>query len=180
MKFINFCQAAYAGFVKYINLLLPAPFLLLLRVFWGYDMFLDGWGKVHHMAGVIEYFGPGEGNLNLPFPAFNAYLTGYTEYICGLLLIAGLASRVAALGVTTMMTVAFLAEKEDNVRFFSVFKTPDQLIDLSEFTKAGPFPLLLVSLVIFVFGPGAFSIDWLLQKFIWSKRMKPGTAVGGK
>jgi putative oxidoreductase len=54
----------------------------------------------------IENFSKFMVELNLPFPVLNAYLAAYTELIGGLLLILGMYTRFAALGIAGTMVVA--------------------------------------------------------------------------
>src|SRR5258708_3232048 len=58
----------------------------------GLIFFQSGWGKLHDLAKVTDYFT----ELGLPAPAFQATLASTTEFVCGSLLLAGLATRFAA------------------------------------------------------------------------------------
>ncbi len=49
-------QRLYAQFVKAANAVQPY-FLLFVRLYWGYQFAVDGWGKLTHLAKVTEYFG---------------------------------------------------------------------------------------------------------------------------
>lgn len=62
----------------------------------------SGWGKLHNLPGVIEYFT----ELGLPAPAFQAVLASSTELVCGSLVLLGLATRLAALPLIATMAVA--------------------------------------------------------------------------
>ena len=35
---------------------LQSPFLLLVRLYWGFQMTQTGWGKLHNLAKVAEFF----------------------------------------------------------------------------------------------------------------------------
>ena len=35
---------------------LQSPFLLAVRLYWGWQLSQSGWGKLHNLAGVTEYF----------------------------------------------------------------------------------------------------------------------------
>lgn len=132
---------------------LQAPLLLALRVFFFWQLFLTGKGKLLNIGRTAEFFG----SLNIPMPLFNAYLAGATECFGGLLLVFGLASRLAAIPVAFTMIVAFLTA--DYEALTSVFSDPDK------FVAAAPFPFLLASLIVLAFGPGALSIDALIKRF---------------
>jgi putative oxidoreductase len=132
---------------------LQAPLLLALRVFFFWQLFLTGKGKLLNIGRTAEFFG----SLNIPMPLFNAYLAGATECFGGLLLVIGLASRLVAIPVAFTMIVAFFTA--DYEALTSVFSDPDK------FVAAAPFPFLLASLIVLAFGPGALSIDALIKRF---------------
>lgn len=85
--------------------------LLVARLTVGVLFVSTGWGKVHNLPKVIEYFG----ELHIPAPAFNATLASFTELGCGALLVLGLASRLAAVPLMVTMTVALLTAKRDEI-----------------------------------------------------------------
>jgi putative oxidoreductase len=58
----------------------------------GLVFFQSGWGKLQNLAQVTDYFT----ELGLPAPAFQATLVSATELACGSLLLAGWATRFAA------------------------------------------------------------------------------------
>ena len=127
--------------------LFKSPFLLLLRIYFFWQLFQTGAGKLAHIDKISDYFA----SLGIPFPALNAYLAGATETFGSLLLMVGLASRLTAIPVTVVMVVAYLtADFEAVANFFS---------DPDKFVKADPFPFLITALVVLVFGPGKFSVD---------------------
>ncbi|MGB0124289.1 MAG: DoxX family protein, partial [Silvibacterium sp.] len=69
--------------------LLQSPFLLAIRLYWGWQFAQTGWGKLHNLAKITGFFA----SLNIPFPAFSAHFVSGLEFVGGLLLIVGLASR---------------------------------------------------------------------------------------
>jgi putative oxidoreductase len=132
--------------------------LLALRLYWGWQFFSDGKGKLLNLQNVVNYFGH---DLHIPFPYFNALLASATECIGGLLLLAGLGSRLVALPLILTMVVAYLTAEIDKVKH--IFSDPDK------FVTADPFLYLLASVIILVFGPGVFSLDWILAKKLGRK-----------
>lgn len=46
-----------------------SPFLLLVRLYWGWQFAQTGWGKLHNLPQITTFFT----SLNLPFPAFTAH-----------------------------------------------------------------------------------------------------------
>ena len=66
----NIIVDLYSRLVGFADLL-RSPFLLAIRVYWGWQFAQSGWGKFHRMPQVIEFFS----GLGIPLPAFNAYVT---------------------------------------------------------------------------------------------------------
>jgi putative oxidoreductase len=132
---------------------LQAPLLLFLRVYFFWQLFLAGKGKLLNIEKTAEFFG----SLNIPMPLVNAYLAGATECFGGLLLVAGFASRLVAIPVAFTMIVAYVTADFEAVA--SIFTDPDK------FVAAAPFPFLFTALLVLAFGPGAISIDALIKRF---------------
>lgn len=132
---------------------LQAPLLLFLRVYFFWQLFLAGKGKLLNIEKTAEFFG----SLNIPMPLVNAYLAGATECFGGLLLVAGIASRLVAIPVAFTMIVAYVTA--DFEALTSIFTDPDK------FVAAAPFPFLFTALLVLAFGPGAVSIDALIKRF---------------
>lgn len=143
-------RSAYGLLIK-TGTLLQSPFLLGVRLYWGWQFFQAGRGKLKNLGQVTEFFT----GLGIPFPAFNAGLAASTECFGGLLLIAGLASRLTAVPLIITMVVAYITADREAVQ--TIFSEPDN------FVTATPFLFLLASFIIFIFGPGAFSLDRLLS-----------------
>ena len=133
-------------------------FLLFVRLYWGWQFMGDGWGKLHNLAKVTEYFG----SLGLPMPGMTALFVSILELVGGFLLALGLGSRLIALLLTCNMTVAYITG--DREALLSIFSDPDK------FFAAAPFTYLLASLIILIFGPGLFAVDTVVER--WFKRKK--------
>src|SRR5579862_3554026 len=88
---------------------LESPLLLAIRLYWGLELALDGWRKLHHLDNVVQYFT----TLNLPMPAQTALFVSLVELIGGLALAIGLFTRLTAFVLFINMTVAFLAAEKD-------------------------------------------------------------------
>ena len=136
---------------------LQSTFLLIVRLFWGYNFFQAGWGKLQDVSRVTPFFE----QLGIPFPELSVYLTGLTESICGLLLLFGLASRLAAIPLIIVMVVAYLTAHIDSVT--NILSDPDNFI------KQDPFTYLLASLLVFIFGPGKISLDYIIGRWFKEK-----------
>jgi putative oxidoreductase len=134
---------------------LQSPLLLAIRLYWGWQFMQTGWGKLHDINKVIGYFT----ELGIPAPALNAYFVSGLEFVGGILLMVGLASRPIALMCVFDMIVAFVTADRDNLKL--IFSEPDK------FQAAAPYQFLFAWLIILIFGPGLFSIDG-----IWERRRK--------
>jgi putative oxidoreductase len=144
----------YDGFVRAVSSL-QSPFLFLfVRLYWGWEFMEDGWGKLHNLAKVTEYFA----SLNLPAPAQTALFVSIIELVGGVLLAVGLFSRLTGLVLTVNMLTAYVTG--DREALLSVFTAPDK------FSAAAPYMYLFASLVILIFGPGKFALDTLLDRLI--------------
>lgn len=153
---INLIRRAYMLLVAFANLL-RSPFLLALRVYFFWQLFQTGEGKLSNIARVIGFFR----SLGIPAPRINAYFVSSLECFGGLLLIIGLASRPIALMVVCSMTVAYITADLEAIT--SIFSDPDK------FAKADPFPFLMAALIVLIFGPGLISLDAFLGRFLGPK-----------
>jgi putative oxidoreductase len=131
---------------------LQSPFLLVVRLYWGWQFAQSGWGKLHHLDKVTDFFT----TLNLPAPGLAAHFVSGLEFVGGILLILGLGSRLIGLVLTVNMIVAYwTADKE---ALFAIFSDP------GKFYVADPYTFLFASLMVLVFGAGIFSLDAVLAK----------------
>jgi putative oxidoreductase len=129
-------------------------FLLLVRLYFFWQLFLTGKGKLSNLGKITEFFT----SLGIPLPALNAFFIGSLECFGSLLIIVGLASRPLSLLIAISMIVAY---------FTADFEAIANIVsDSDKFVKADPFPFLLAALIIYVFGAGKFSLDALLQRRI--------------
>lgn len=131
---------------------LQAPFLLAVRLYWGWGFLQTGWGKLANPDQVAGYFA----SLHIPFPHLNALLAGATEALGGLLLLLGLGARLVPVPLLFVLGVAYATAESDSLR--AIFHDPDK------FTAATPFLFLLACLVVLLFGAGAWSVDSALAR----------------
>lgn len=132
---------------------LRSPLLLAVRLFWGWQFFLTGKGKLMDLAKPTQFFE----SLGIPLPHAQAILAGSVECFGGLLLLMGLATRLISVPLMILLTVAYLTADIDRVR--AIFSDPDKFVTADEFL------FLFAVVIIFVFGPGAFSLDALIGKY---------------
>ena len=86
------------------------------------------------------------------------------ECFGGLLLLIGLASRLISVPLMILLTVAYLTADIDRVR--AIFSDPDKFVTADEFL------FLFAVVIVFVFGPGAFSLDAFIGKISNARRRK--------
>jgi len=137
---------------------LQSPFLLAMRLYWGWQFMQSGWGKLHNLPGVTDFFT----SLGLPAPHFTAIAISNLELFGGALLALGLGSRLIGLVFTGNMFMAYVTA--DRAALLSIFSDP------GKFYNADPFTFLLASLLVLMFGPGFFSVDRILQAIRDSKQ----------
>jgi len=133
---------------------LQSPLLLFMRIVWGGQLIQAGWGKLTHIDKPIEYFT----SLGIPFPAENAWLVGFTETFGGLFLILGLLSRLTSIPLTINFIVAYITTEQDGLKDLLSF-------DTDKFCADTAFPYLATAVVVLIFGPGAFSVDYLIARW---------------
>lgn len=131
---------------------LKSPFLLAVRLYWGWQLVQSGWGKLHHLAQVTEFFS----SLNLPHPGVTAHFVSGLELVGGIALILGIASRLFGLVLTVNMLMAYWIADRDALA--AVFSDP------GKFYNADPYTFLFAAAMSLVFGAGLFSIDALIER----------------
>jgi putative oxidoreductase len=120
----------------------------LTRIVLGLIFVGTGWGKLHDLDKVTEYFG----SLGIPFPGFNATLAATTELVGGTMILLGLLARVASVPLIFTMCVAIATAKWSDLE------------SVGDFFKLDEFIYIVLFLWIAVVGPGPLSIDHVLAK----------------
>lgn len=126
--------------------------LLAIRLFWGYGFLMAGMWKLQNIVTTIIGFE----NMGFPFASFTAHLVAYAEAIGGFCLLVGFASRFVAIFLSIIMVAALTTAHLDV--FLAAWQDPQQFINQAAFQH------LLACLIVFAFGPGKFSVDYLLEK----------------
>lgn len=125
---------------------------LLARLTLGLVFVESGWGKLGNLERVAGFFA----SLGLPAPAFQAHLVAFSEFGFGILVLAGLCTRLAALPLSAIMVVAIVTARSEELSGFW-----GGLSALAGFTE---FLYLLLLVWLIVAGPGALSLDRLFFK----------------
>jgi len=133
---------------------LQSPLLLLMRIVWGIQLMQAGWGKLMNIDQPIKYFT----DLGIPFPVENAWLVAFTETFGGLFLALGLLSRLTCIPLTINFIVAYITTQQEGLKDLLSFNT-------DKFCGDTAFPYLATAVVILIFGPGAYSVDYLLARW---------------
>ena len=107
-----------------------------------------GWGKLHNLDQVINFFT----SLGIPAPQIQAPFVASVEFGCGALVLVGLFTRLAALPLTGVMVVAILTAK------LKTFTGPLDLFGSQE------FDYIVLLMFLFVSGAGPVSFDRLINK----------------
>jgi len=141
---------------------LQSPFLLAVRIYWGYQFALTGWGHLHGLPKLVSYFT----SLNIPLPGLNAPFISALEFFGGILMVLGLFSRPIAFLLACDMLVAFWVG--DHATFVSFFS--DFISGAGKFYLADPYTFLFASLMILIFGAGLFSLDEVLARKLKLKK----------
>lgn len=127
----------------------------------GWIFVLSGWGKLHDLERVIQFFG----ELGIPHPELQAPFAAGTELVCGTLVLIGLFTRLASVPLIVTMTVAILTAQKENVG------SVGDLFGLIEWCYIALLFWLGVA------GPGPLSLDALLVRFATQQRT-PRAEVG--
>jgi putative oxidoreductase len=145
-------KRVHGAYLKFVALAssMQSPFLLVVRLYWGWQFAQSGWGKLHHLDRITEFFT----SLHIPLPGVSAPLIAGLEFVGGVALILGIGSRLFGLLLAMNMLVAYWTA--DREALLSVFSDP------GKFYVADPYTFLFASAMILVFGAGLFSVDRLL------------------
>ncbi|MBL8955005.1 MAG: DoxX family protein [Myxococcaceae bacterium] len=140
---------------------LEAAALFLVRLSAGIVFAMSGWGKLHNLPAIIDFFT----ELGIPYPSLQAPFVSGLELVGGLLLIAGLFARLISLPLIGTMVVAMVTAKASEVEAWH---------DVLGFIE---WHYLAFFAVVALMGPGKLSLDHLLTKKLLEKRA-PVAPVG--
>src|SRR5277367_6360268 len=150
----------YAGTAKAVSYL-QSPFLLFVRLYWGFQIAQNGWGKLHNLANVTTFFA----SLGLPAPGPTATFVATFEFVGGILLFLGLGSRLVGLMLSVDMTMAYItADRDALLAFFH---------DPGKFYVADPYTFWFAGLLILIFGPGLVALDTLVERWFIKREKLP-------
>ena len=118
------------------------------RITVGWIFLQSGWGKLHNLPKVVGFFT----ELGIPAPQIQAPLAAGAEFVCGALLLLGLATRLASLPLMVVMVVAIVTAKKGDIHELS------DLFGMAEY--------LYIALLAYLaaYGAGPVSVDRILAK----------------
>jgi putative oxidoreductase len=127
---------------------------LLTRVVLGHAFYLTGQGKLANFDNVVGFFA----SLGIPLPELNAAFVSRLEYFGGMLLVAGLLTRLVAAALASTMVVALLTA--DRESFVGALRGTGEAGP----TDVAAFVFLVLLSWLVIHGPGLVSVDALLAR----------------
>ncbi|HEY1251238.1 MAG TPA: DoxX family protein [Thermoanaerobaculia bacterium] len=118
------------------------------RLTLGWVFIESGWGKLHNLPKVIDFFR----SLGIPAPEIQAPFAASMELLCGVLILLGLCTRLASLPLIVIMVVAIVTARRSELNGIS---------DLFGFIE---FLYIAMALWLGAFGAGPLSLDALFAK----------------
>src|SRR5262245_38089697 len=130
---------------------------LAARVAVGLVFVTAGWGKLHNLGHVIEFFR----SLGIPAPELQAPFVASVEFFGGILLVLGLATRFVAVPLACTMVVAIATA------LWPDLEGAVDLLGKSEFVYIVIFAWLAIA------GAGAVSLDALAARALGPAEERP-------
>lgn len=121
---------------------------LVARITVGWTFAVTGWGKLHNLPKIVDYFT----ELGIPYPQIQAPFASANELVCGVLVLLGLATRAASIPLIVVMLVAIRTAQWENVDSVAA------LVGLVEWAYIAIFAWLAIA------GPGPISLDFLIGR----------------
>ncbi len=121
---------------------------LLSRIAIGLIFIQSGWGKLHHLDKVIQFFT----SLGIPAPQLQAPFVAGVELVGGSLVLIGLFTRVASVPLIGTMVVAILTAKRGDIH------------ELGDLLFMPEYLFILLLLWLIIKGAGSLSVDCVLAK----------------
>lgn len=123
---------------------------LVVRVVFGYFWLETGIAKVQNLDGFTQRFV----GWHIPYPAFSAGLSAWTELLGGLLIMLGLCTRLICIPMLINMAVAVTLVVSTN------------LMGLDDYVEADEVVYSLIFFWLLIAGPGKASLDTLLARWL--------------
>ena len=131
-------------FARLFTWLAPLAARIVVNVVFAHS----GWGKLHDLPKITQYFR----EWGIPAPEFFTPLTAGIEFVGGLLLLVGLLTRFAAVPLMITMVVAIIAAKlgdiNNSIVTFLGFEEVSYFVMFAWLAIAGPGPVSLDHFVL--------------------------------
>ena len=127
--------------------------LLVGRVLLGWIFLTSAWAKFMNMGGYVTYLT----NLKVPNPGFFSWIGAPVEFLIGITLILGFATRYAAL-----LCLLFLIVATALAHRYWEYPAAQVMAQYNNFLKN--LAIFGGALLLFVSGPGRYSVDRALSK----------------
>src|SRR6516225_5097286 len=127
--------------------------LLVGRVLLRWIFLTSAWGKFMNMGGYVAYLT----NLTVPNPGLNSWIAAPGSFLIGLTLILGFATRYAAL-----LCLLFLIVATALAHRYWEYPAAQVMAQYNNFIKN--LAIFGGALLLFVSGPGRYSVDRALSK----------------
>jgi putative oxidoreductase len=143
--------------------------LLLLRIGIGFGLWFSAYGHLTHVDKMVAQFT----DWGIPLPKLNVYISGLTEALGGILLIAGLGTRLISIPLIFNFVVAYATASKDEFRqFFGIIKGGSWSA-WGDIVNDSAMPFLVAAFITLAFGAGKISIDYLLVRTVFRKTLPP-------
>jgi putative oxidoreductase len=121
---------------------------LLSRIAIGFVFVQSGWGKLHHLDKVVDFFT----SLGIPAARLQAPFVAGVELAGGALVLVGLFTRIASAPLIGTMVVAILTAKRGDIH------------ELGDLLFMPEFLFIILLLWLIVKGAGVASLDCVLGR----------------
>jgi len=122
--------------------------LLLFRLVLAFGFYGPAMMKLKNMNGIISWFT----DMGMPMPTLNAYMAAITETTGVIFLLLGFSTRIISVPLIIVMLVAI-----KTVHLAHGFESGNNGFEI-------PLYYILMLFALLVYGPGKFSLDYLLNK----------------
>lgn len=122
--------------------------LFFIRLVLAYGFMNPALMKIKNINDIAEWFS----GMDIPFPLINAYLAAYTELVGFIFLALGFATRIITVPLLFVMLVAI-----KTVHWENGFEAGNNGYEI-------PLYYLLMLFTLLVYGPGKWSLDYLISK----------------
>lgn len=148
--------------------------LLIVRLTWGWELYLSGYRHLTHYDSTLQAFK----GWNVPMPEVNVYISGCTELVGGLALMLGFGARIIAIPLFFNFCVAYATASILSLKQFAFGGQylsrrdydPGRLSALEAIINDTAFPFMITSLLMLAFGAGRISVDYLLARITGKSR----------